>query len=136
MKRIDFLRRPENYGKTVVRWCILSIIMGAVGGLLGAVFHHVLHFVTHVRSEHMWLIFLLPLAGLLTVAIYRHPKMKGNKGTNEIIEATLDGHPGSFMVAPSSEGIQPEDPGDRGHERRVRGPLWHTPDCHPVLPGV
>lgn len=101
MKRIDFLRRPENYGKTVVRWCILSIIMGTVGGLLGAVFHHVLHFVTHVRSEHMWLIFLLPLAGLLTAAIYRHPKMKGNKGTNEIIEATLDGHPVSSMVAPS-----------------------------------
>ena len=85
----------------VARWCILSVIMGTVGGLLGAVFHHALHFVTHVRSEHMWLIFLLPLGGLLTVAIYRIPSMKGNKGTNEIIEATLDGHPVSPLVAPS-----------------------------------
>ena len=94
-------RRSENYTILVIRWSILSVIMGIVGGLLGAFFHHTLHFVTHIRSEHMWLIFLLPLGGLLTVAIYRHPKMQGNKGTNEIIDATLDGHPVSAMVAPS-----------------------------------
>ena len=75
--------------------------MGILGGLLGAGFHHALHFVTHVRSEHMWLIFLLPLAGLATVAIYRLPGMQGNKGTNEIIDATLDAHQVSPMVAPA-----------------------------------
>ena len=92
---------PVKYGTVFLRWCILSVIMGVVGGLLGAGFHHALHFVTHVRSEHMWLIFLLPVGGLLTVAIYRIPQMRGNKGTNEMIEATLDGHPVSPMVAPS-----------------------------------
>ena len=94
-------RYTKKFVTIVCRWCILSLIMGTVGGLLGALFHHALHFVTHVRSEHMWLIWLLPLGGLLTVAIYRHPQMRGNKGTNEIIEATLDGHPVSPMVAPS-----------------------------------
>lgn len=49
----------------------------------------------------MWLIFLLPVGGLLTVALYRVLKMQGNRGTNEIIDATLDGHPVSPMVAPS-----------------------------------
>ena len=101
MAWFNHFKRPENFAIIVVRWTILSLIMGVVGGLLGSVFHHALHFVTHIRSEHMWLIFLLPLGGLLTVLIYRHPKMKGNKGTNEIIEATLDGHPVSAMVAPS-----------------------------------
>ena len=101
MVSLKYFKRPENYAKVVLRWCILSVIMGVIGGLLGAGFHHALHFVTHIRSEHMWLIFLLPLGGILTVVIYRHPKMKGNKGTNEIIEAALDGHPVSAMVAPS-----------------------------------
>ena len=101
MALAELLRKPYKFVRIVVRWCILSVIMGTVGGLLGAVFHHALHFVTHVRSEHNWLIFLLPLGGLLTVLIYRHPSMKGNKGTNEMIEATLDGHPVSPMVAPS-----------------------------------
>lgn len=101
MVSLKYFKRPENYAKIVIRWCILSIIMGVIGGLMGAAFHHALHFVTHIRSEHTWLIFLLPLGGLLTVAIYRHPKMQGNKGTNEVIEAVLDGHPVSFQVAPS-----------------------------------
>ena len=101
MVSLKYFKRPENYAKIVLRWCVLSVIMGTIGGLLGAGVHHTLHFVTHVRSEHMWLIFLLPLGGLATVIIYRHPKMRGNKGTNEVIEAVLDGHPVTLQVAPS-----------------------------------
>ena len=95
------IRRPKAYFKVFFNWCFLAAIVGTLGGLLGAVFHHALHYVTHVRAEHTWLIFLLPLGGLLTVAIYRLFHMQANKGTNEIIEATLDGHPVSPMVAPS-----------------------------------
>ena len=101
MAWLEKLHHPENYIKTFCKWGLLGALMGAIGGLLGGIFHHALHFVTHVRSEHMWLIFLLPLGGLLTVAIYRLFKMQGNKGTNEIIDATLDGHPVSPMVAPA-----------------------------------
>ena len=101
MVSLTYFKRPEQYARVVFRWCILSMIMGVAGGLLGAVFHHALHFVTHLRSEHMWLIFLLPLGGLATVAIYRHPNMKNNKGTNEVIEAVLEGRSVSPMVAPS-----------------------------------
>ena len=61
MAWLNHFKRPENYAIIVIRWCILSVLMGIIGGLLGAGFHHVLHFVTHVRSEHMWLIYLLPL---------------------------------------------------------------------------
>ena len=101
MAWLDKLHHPEDYIKTFLKWGLLGVLMGILGGLLGAGFHHALHFVTHVRSEHTWLIFLLPVGGLLTVTIYRLFKMQGNKGTNEIIDATLDGHPVSPMVAPS-----------------------------------
>lgn len=101
MAWLEKLHHPEDYLKTFLKWGLLGALMGVLGGLLGAGFHHALHFVTHVRSEHMWLIFLLPLGGLLTVAIYRLPGMQGNKGTNEMIDATLDGHSVSPMVAPA-----------------------------------
>ena len=101
MAWLEKLQHPEDYVKTFLKWGLLGVLMGAMGGVLGAVFHHALHVVTHVRSEHMWLIFLLPLAGLLTVTLYRLFGMQGNRGTNEIIDATLDGHPVSPMVAPS-----------------------------------
>ena len=100
MAWLEKLHHPEDYIKSFLKWALLGTLMGAIGGVQGAVFHHVLHFVTHVRSEHMWLIFLLPLGGLLSVALYRVLKLQGNRGTNEIIDATLDGHPVSPMVAP------------------------------------
>ena len=101
MAWLEKLHHPETYLKLFVKWTLLGLLMGAIGGLLGAGFHHALHFVTHVRSEHTWLIFLLPVGGLLTVALYRVLKMQGNRGTNEIIDATLDGHPVSPAVAPA-----------------------------------
>lgn len=100
MAWLEKIHHPEEYIKTFLKWALLGVLMGFIGGVLGAVFHHALHFVTHVRSEHMWLIFLLPVGGLLTVALYRLLKLQGNRGTNEIIDAALDGHPVSPAVAP------------------------------------
>ena len=86
--------------KLFYRWCLLGIIIGAIGGGLGALFHHALHFVTHLRQENTWLIFLLPVGGLLTVGLYKLLRLQNNKGTNEIIDATLDGRQISPLVAP------------------------------------
>lgn len=99
MAWLDKLHHPEEYVKIFFRWGFLGVIMGILGGLLGAGFHHVLHFVTHLRAEHTWLIFLLPLGGLATVALYRVLKLQNNRGTNEIIDSALDGHRINPLVA-------------------------------------
>ena len=99
MAWLDKLHHPEDYVKTFLKWGLLGALMGALGGLMGAGFHHALHFVTHLRGEHTWLIFLLPVGGLLTVGLYQLLKLQGNKGTNEIIDATLDGKPVNPLVA-------------------------------------
>ena len=78
---------PEKYYKSLFKWGILGVVMGIIGGLLGAGFHHTLHAVTHFRETHTWMIFLLPVGGLLIVGIYRLFRMRNNRGTNEIIEA-------------------------------------------------
>lgn len=100
MAWLQKLHHPEYYLKTFAKWIILGLVIGSLGGLLGAGFHHALHFVTHLRLEHTWLIFLLPLGGLLSVGIYRIFGLRNNRGTNEIIDAILDGKPVSPMVAP------------------------------------
>ena len=101
MAWLDKLHHPENYIKTFLKWGLLGLLLGALGGVIGAVFHHALHFVTHLRAEHNWLIFLLPAAGLATVGIYRLMGQRNNRGTNEIIDAALDGKPVSPLVAPT-----------------------------------
>lgn len=65
MAWLDKIHHPERYIKTFFKWVFLGILMGALGGLLGAGFHHALHFVTHLRSANPWLIWLLPVGGLL-----------------------------------------------------------------------
>ena len=97
----DNMCNPEYYIKTFVKWSILSLIVGILGGLLGAAFHHVLHFVTHLRQQNTWLIWFLPVGGLLTVAIYLVLGIKKNRGTNEIIDAILHKQHVSPMVAPA-----------------------------------
>ena len=100
MAWLDKLHHPEKFVKTFLKWALLGLVMGVLGGFIGAGFHHALHFVTHFRGEHTWLIFLLPVGGLLTVGLYKVLKLQNNKGTNEIIDATLDGHPVSPAVFP------------------------------------
>ena len=100
MTWLDKLHHPEKYWKIFLKWGLMGALMGGIGGVLGAVFHHVLHYVTHVRGENPWLIWLLPVGGLMTVAIYRLFRMRNNRGTNEIIDAILKGEPVNPMVAP------------------------------------
>jgi len=100
MSWLEHMHHPEKYWKIFLKWGLLGVLMGGIGGVLGAVFHHALHFVTHVRGENPWLIFLLPVGGLLTIAIYRFFKLRNNRGTNEIIDAILKGKPVNPLIAP------------------------------------
>lgn len=91
-------------GKSFIKWLALGVIMGAIGGVLGALFHHLLHFVTQVRGANPWLVWLLPVGGLLSIGWYHLLKLQDNRGTNEIIEATLDGGELSPCIAPGIVG--------------------------------
>jgi len=100
MTFLDRLNHPEKYAKILVKWGLLGVLMGTLGGLLGAFFHHSLHFVTHLRGEHPWLILLLPLGGLLSVGIFHLFRLRSNRGTNEIIDAILNGDQVNPLIAP------------------------------------
>ena len=93
--------KPKTYFITFLKWSLFGSLMGVWGGLLGAAFHHALHFVTHLRAEHNWLIFLLPVGGLLSVGIYTLMRQRSNRGTNEVIDAVLNGKDVSAYVAPT-----------------------------------
>ena len=97
----ETLHTPDAYIKSFLKWGLLSLMMGIVGGLLGAGFHHLLHFVTHLRAEYNWLIFLLPVGGLLSVGIYTIFRQRSNRGTNAVIDAVLSGGDVSAYVSPT-----------------------------------
>lgn len=56
---------------------LISLTVGLCGGVVGAVFFHLFTVVTNLRTANPWLVFLLPLGGLLTVKIYKLLKTEG-----------------------------------------------------------
>ena len=90
----------KQHAVAFLKWSVLGILMGCLGGPIGAAFHHVLHFVTHFRSEHTWLVWLLPVGGLLSVGVYWLFGMMKNRGTNQLIDAVLHEDSVSPKVAP------------------------------------
>ncbi len=91
---MDFLViKNEKISETVgwvCRWTVLIISAAAVGAICGAVggaFAQSISFVTALRAENRWLIFLLPFGGLASVALYRLTKTEG-LGTDRALESS------------------------------------------------
>ena len=67
------------------RWLVLAVLTGLACGLAGAAFAWCVGRVTALRADHSWLLYCMPLAGLLIVWSYRACGMENDSGTNQII---------------------------------------------------
>lgn len=70
-----------------VIWLIFSVVIGFVGGMVGTAFHISVDFVTELRQEHSWLVYLLPIGGLLIAFLYIKAKAESGMDTNRVIRA-------------------------------------------------
>lgn len=70
-----------------IKWVFAAVVIGSVGGVIGGFFHLALDYVTEVREEYSWIIFLLPVAGVIIALLYYLCRKKGNLDTNRVIEA-------------------------------------------------
>ena len=95
------MKQIKKYIIPVLRWLLLGTVIGCIGGALGAAFHHVLGYVTELRSDNNWLIYLLPVGGILSVGLYRILKLKDNHGTDEIIYDVANNKPVKPLIAPA-----------------------------------
>ena len=48
-----------------VKWVIFAILVGGIVGLCGTAFYFCLTFVTVLRGQNPWLLYLLPVGGLI-----------------------------------------------------------------------
>lgn len=87
LKNIDSIKNTFNYLKTFLKWLIIALLVGIVGGVVGSVFHESIDAVTHYRENNRWVMYLLPLGGLLIVWLYSLMPSKGKVDTNRVIDA-------------------------------------------------
>ena len=89
-----------EYIKTVCKWLVIAGVTGLVGGAVGALFHHGVDYATELRTLCPWLLYLLPVAGLVITALYQLLRTHGI-GTNAVIDAVHQGYHIPLRLIPS-----------------------------------
>ena len=101
MNDFDTFRREAVAAvRVALQWFFLAVPMGLLCGFLGTLFHLAVEHATELRAAQPWLLFLLPVAGLLITALYKVTKCEG-VGTNNVIRAVQSGEPVSILLVPA-----------------------------------
>lgn len=81
------------------KWIFIAAVTGAIGGVIGSLFNLAVRYATSFRMEHQWMLWLLPVGGLLIVAIYSVSRME-HENTNSIIDSIREGTRAPFLLTP------------------------------------
>ncbi|MBR1457053.1 MAG: chloride channel protein [Oscillospiraceae bacterium] len=88
------------YVKGLGKWLVISGITGLLCGVLGSAFHVGVEQATQLRLSHPWILYTLPAAGLLVVAIYKFTGTEG-QSTNNVIDEVQSGRGISLALLPA-----------------------------------
>jgi H+/Cl- antiporter ClcA len=69
-----------------VKWLAIYILVGGIVGSATAFFLQSLDYVTILRTNHIWVVYFLPMAGLVIGLLYYYYGDAANKGNNLLIE--------------------------------------------------
>lgn len=81
------------------RWVVISVAVGLSAGFVGVAFHFTLEWCTETRQANPWLLYFLPLAGLLITWLYRRFG-EGDRGTNMVLSAVRSNAKIKAVTAP------------------------------------
>ena len=89
-----FMMRIEQFPLLVylLKWIVLSAVSGACIGSASALLLVSLNWATDYRESHLWVLFLLPLAGLLIGLMYHYLAGTAARGNNYLIEEIRSPH--------------------------------------------
>lgn len=90
MKTTTIKEKVIHFAKHMLlflKWVLIAVIAGCVVGFISSLFALGLGKVTAFRAGHGWVVFCLPLAGLLIVFLYR--KILGEDGGTNLVLSTI-----------------------------------------------
>ena len=95
-----YINRTLKYLNLFSKWVISATLIGILCGLVGTAFHKCVELATELRLGTPWLLYLLPLAGVLIAFIYRKTGMIKNGGTNNVISSVRTSEYVPMRLAP------------------------------------
>ena len=72
--------------KALIKWTILSSIVGILTGIVSVYFYHSIEWAIEWRKAHNWIIYFLPLVGGATAWFYSHYGREIEGGNNLILD--------------------------------------------------
>ena len=90
----------KTYLSTFLKWIFLGGITGSAGGLIGTLFHVSVEKVTEYRLENNWVLYFLPIGGIIIAFLYKSFKMSDSTGTNQIIDSIRSDQQVPVRLAP------------------------------------
>ena len=87
------------YPAVLIKWLAVGGLIGGIGGGIGSLFHIGVSYATRWRAAHPWVLYLLPLLGLIIVGLYRVTRVEG-KDTNAVIESVHFGKNVPVLLVP------------------------------------
>lgn len=94
------LRSAAHYLAVCAKWLALAVLAGCVTGPLGAAFGLALNWANATRAAQSWLLYLLPVGGLVIVFLYRHFDPDGGGSTNQVFVAVRERKVLTLRTAP------------------------------------
>ena len=94
------IKNLSDYFKTLIKWLMLATVIGAAGGFIGSLFHICVDHATELRLKNNWLIFLLPIGGLIITGMYRLFRSKGHIDTNLVIKSVRENNNIPLVMVP------------------------------------
>ena len=94
------IKRIGKYITVFLKWLLLSIITALVCGGAGCLFHMLIEIATDFRSEHNFIIWFLPVGGVVIVFLYHIFKLEKIGGTNYVINSIRKDGKVPFTMAP------------------------------------
>ena len=93
-------KNAKNYFLAFLFWLGISVLLGLVCGAVGSLFYHGISLANNLRNKYLFLIYLLPLGGILTVFIYNTLKIE-NQNTNTIFKELKQKGKISILLLPA-----------------------------------
>lgn len=99
LKNNKVMKNTKDYILTVIKWVLLSLIVGVACAVVGVGFHFAVDEVTLFRQNNPYILYFLPLGGILIALLYKAAKIEG-VGTDKVIDAVKGENPVPLLLVP------------------------------------
>ena len=93
-------RRIQAYATLFAKWSACALLIGLACGAAGAGFHHAVELAGEGFRHFDWMLYLLPVLGLVIVFLYRTAGVQKDRGTNLVLANLRNGEHAFFKAAP------------------------------------